>query len=157
MKRILTSFLLAFIGNISFCCGQNATYVAHAKLSGQPKDSILIDKANGTKHILDTARIFITAINGAGKQLWKIDPWKDSKLDAYRVERPIVARFIFGNYYYGDSIIYVSKLKEKSVQAKEIRSNRDKYTREVIWVVYDNTQFGIVNRATGTFEYHGQD
>ena len=157
MKRGLATFLFAFIVSISFCYGQSVTYVAHAALSGQPINFKLVDKTNGTKYILDSARIFITAINSAGKQLWKVDPWKDSKLDAYRVERPVVARLIFGNYFYGDSIIYVNKLKQKSVQAKEIQNNRDKYTREVIWVVYNNTQFGILNRATGAFEYHGQD
>ena len=158
MKIILAAFAMAFIANVNNCFGQKTvTYVAHVTLSGKPREFTLIDKSNGTKYTLDSTRIFITAINTAGKQLWKTDSWKDSKLDTYRVERPVVARFLFGNYYYGDSIIYVNKWKQKNIQAKEIQSNRDKYTREVLWVVYNNTQFGILNRATGAFEFHGQD
>jgi hypothetical protein len=74
----------------------------------------------------------VTALNPQGKQLWRTDAWKDNRLEAYRVKRPVISYFAFG---------------------KDIR---DKKT-EVIWLTYNNTQFGFLDKKTGAFRWLGQD
>jgi len=143
---------------VSVCHAQKQrtyTYISHATLSGRPKSDTLTDKVTLTKFILDSARIYVKAVNASGRQLWQTDAWKDGGLDAYRVKRPVIARFFLYNYYYGDSIIYTDKLKGK--QAKEIERNKEKYSREVIAVAYNNTQFGFIDKKTGLFHFQGQD
>ena len=110
----------------------NAQYVSHYTLDTKHKADTLFDKLTSTKFILDTSRILIVAIDANGKQLWKSDPWEDNKLEAYRVTRPIIARFHFANNQWTDN-------------------------KEVIWIVYNNTQFGIVDKKTGKFTWFGQD
>jgi hypothetical protein len=144
MKFILTAFIVLLITEVNICRGQligggqDVTYVGHATLSSKPKFYQLIDKVNATKYILDSTRIYIAAIDKTGKKLWKTDPWKDNNLEQYRVARPIIVSFTFQQYP-GKSTPKVGKSKE------------------VIWVVYNNTQFGIIDKATGKFTWFGQD
>ncbi|OYU96550.1 MAG: hypothetical protein CFE21_09200 [Bacteroidetes bacterium B1(2017)] len=130
MKRqlfILTFFYLS----INFCVGQTQ-YVGHATLNNNLKNRTLIDSLTGTKFVLDTAQIYVTAFHKSGKQLWQTDPWKDNKLMEYRVKRPIIVRFDFANNKWTDN-------------------------KNVIWIVYNNTQFGIIDKSTGEFKWFGQD
>jgi len=124
--------LLLLIVLVVTVFSSRAQYVGHATLSTSHKADTLVDNLTSTKFILDTSRIFITAIDANGKQLWKTDPWKDNKLDAYRVKRPILAEFYFVN-------------------------NLHTNNQEVIWIIYNNTQFGIVDKRTGKFTWFGQD
>ena len=158
MKQLSLLIVTCLLVSTNVCYAQRQrtyTYIAHATLSGRPKSDTLVDKITSTKFIIDSARIYITAIDASGKQLWRTDAWKDNGLEEYRVKRPVIARFSFYNYYYGDSIIYVDKLKGR--QVKEIERNRDKYSREVIAIAYNNTQFGLIDKKTGLFHFKGQD
>jgi hypothetical protein len=105
------------------------TYPAQSMLG---KQVVLVDKFNKTKFTLDSTKIFITAVDSNGKQLWQTDPWKDTKLMTYRVKRPVIVRY------------------------ELVKSERTK-NKEVIWIVYNNTQFGEIDKRTGKFHCHGQD
>jgi len=60
------------------------------------------------------------------------DPWKDNKIEVYRVKRPVIVQFYLANNKWTDN-------------------------KEVIGIVYNNTQFAIVNKETGKFTWLGQD
>jgi hypothetical protein len=142
VKWFLVPLLFGFSINNNVCYGQQTRYISHAMLKGRPKSDTLVDKLNSIKYILDSTRIFITAMNSAGKELWKTDPWKDNNLEAYRVKRPIIARFSFGEY--------------PNYDEKQRRKAKVKPT-EVIWISYNNTQFGIIDKSTRKFTWFGQD
>jgi len=115
--------------------GQNDAiyeYVGSAKLENKLKNFVLVDSIAMTKFIVDSMQIFITAFDSNGKELWRTDPWKDNKLMEYRVKRPI--------------IVYFSLSKNKWTDNKEM-----------IWITYNNTQFGIIDKQTGKFTFFGQD
>jgi glucose dehydrogenase len=113
-----------------FCLGQQ--YVGHHTLSTKFKAITLTDIATGNRFLLDSTRIVVTALNPQGKQLWRTDAWKDNHLEAYRVTRPVISYFAFG--------------KDDSAKRKE-----------VIWLTYNNTQFGFLDKKTGAFTWLGQD
>lgn len=96
------------------------------------KPLILVDDSTKTKFILDTAQIEISAIDTTGKILWTTDPRKDGNLETYRVEHPTIVYFKLGF---------------------------DEHTahKDVIKIGYNNSQFGIVDKTTGKFTFHGQD
>ncbi|MBX0292399.1 hypothetical protein K3G63_18270 [Hymenobacter sp. HSC-4F20] len=141
MKRLL--LLLIYLIYVNICKAQSRQYVAHATLNGKPKQLFLIDKKDGTKYILDSTRVYITAIGSNGKVKWKTDPHKQSKTQMYRVVRPIIVSFNF------ERCIYCNILKKKI-------EGFDK-NEEVISITYNNTQFGYVNKKNGAFFYLGQD
>lgn len=114
-----------------FCFGQQQ-YVSHHTLDTEFKAITLTDAATGNQFILDSTRIMVTAFNPQGKQLWRTDAWKDNHLEAYRVKRPVISYFAFG---------------------KDIRDEKT----EVIWLTYNNTQFGLLDKKTGAFRWLGQD
>jgi len=114
-----------------FCFGQQQ-YVGHHTLDTEFKAITLTDAATGNQFILDSMRIMVTAFNPQGKQLWRTDAWKDNHLEAYRVKRPVISYFAFG------------------------KDTRDEKT-EVIWLTYNNTQFGFLDKKTGAFSWLGQD
>ncbi|WP_157886867.1 hypothetical protein [Hymenobacter sp. PAMC 26628] len=143
IRLVLTIFFsLAF--SISY--GQRTRYIAHAALNGRPETDTLIDKINFTRFILDTTHVFITAFDINGKQLWKTDPWKDNGLKPYRVERPTIARFYFRNFSYENNVSGKRKNKRNKVEDEEI-----------IWINYNNTQTGVIDKKTGKFSFLGQD
>ena len=110
--------------------GQTVSYWANNK-DRITKDT-LIDKTTGIKFILDKARINITAIDKVGKVIWKTDPATDNKLEEYRVKRPTIIYFSFG----------FDKTKEKN---------------EVIYISYNNSQSGYLDKKNGKFKFEGQD
>ena len=114
-----------------FCFGQQQYAGCHT-LSTKFNAIILTDIATGNRFILDSTRIMVTALNPQGKQLWKTDAWKNNHLEVYRVERPVISHFTFG--------------KDDSAEKKE-----------VIWLTYNNTQFGFLDKETGAFTWLGQD
>ncbi len=125
MKTTLFISLCLFV---SVCRGQHVHYT----LNTEHTADTLIDTITAMEFILDTSRVYISAIDAKGKLLWKTDPWKDNRLDEYRIKRPIISSFYFAN-------------------------NQWTKNKEIIWIVYNNTQFGIVDKKTGTFTWFGQD
>lgn len=105
------------------------TYTGHHTLKDQIKIDTIIDKTNGNKFILDKERIYIKALDKEGKLLWKTDPSVDNKIEEYRVKRPVIIYFAF-----------------------DLDNGK-----EVIWITYNNTQFGTLNKENGAFDFHGQD
>lgn len=96
----------------------------------------ILDSATNNYYILDSSRIYITAYNKDGQKLWKTDPYKDSKIEEYRVTRPEIVNFNFitSHWCYG---------KEKS--------------KKSIWINYNNTQAGYIDLNSGKFHFCGQD
>ena len=107
-------------------------YITHATLKNNLKNYTLVDSISGTMFVLDSTQIYVTAIDKGGKELWRTDPWKDNKLEEYRVKRPKIILFNFANNKWTDN-------------------------KEVIWIVYNNTQFGILDKSNGKFTWFGQD
>ncbi len=138
MKRI---FLILIFTCAAIYWTQAQTYIydgqgnliAGSHIRTKPGSTIVLkDSLNGIKYLLDSMHINIYAINAKGDTLWKTDPWKDNKLEAYRVDRPIIVDFDFSTSKRTDN-------------------------KEVIWIVYNNTQFGTINKETGKFFFRGQD
>jgi len=109
------------------CFGQ---YIAHYLEKDHIVKDTLVDRF-GVKYIIDKKRIYVTAVDINGKQLWKTDPVIDNKLEEYRKKRPTVVYFEF------------------SVD----RSGKN----QVIQIVYENSQFGYLDKKTGKFTFSGQD
>jgi hypothetical protein len=124
--------LLLVLCCLSSYCSFGQQYVSHATLPTLLKAITLMDAATGNRFILDSTRITITAFNPQGKPLWRTDAWRDNHLEVYRVRRPIVSYFAF----------------QKSKLTKG---------EEAIWIVYNNTQFGFLDKQTGAFTWLGQD
>lgn len=92
----------------------------------------LIDSVSGNRFVLDSLHINVCALNANGDTLWRTDPWKDNKLEVYRTNRPVIVNIYFEKNEWTDN-------------------------KEVIWIVYHNTQFGTQNKTTGKFFWMGQD
>lgn len=129
MRKILILFF-AMITYTGYC--QTYEYIARATIDKNIDNHILVDSLSGTNFILDSSNIYISAVNLNNDTIWKTDPWKDNSLMEYRVKRPIIARYYLAN-------------------------NKWTGDKEVIWIVYNNTQFGIVDKETGKFQWFGQD
>lgn len=124
--------LLFVLCCLSSYCSRGQQYVGHATLPTKFKAVTLTDAATGNQFILDSTRITITALNPQGKRLWRTDAWKDNHLEVYRVARPVISYFAFR--------------KDKLSKGKE-----------AIWIGYNNTQFGFLDKQTGAFTWLGQD
>jgi hypothetical protein len=122
--------LLSIILTISATCcfGQ---YTGHATINRKVKQRTLIDDSK-FKFELDSTQVTITAFSTNGELLWKTDPWLDNNLPKYRVDRPYIVYFVLD---------------------KNERTDNE----EVIWITYNNTQFGTIDKRTGKFKFHGQD
>lgn len=101
-----------------------------------PTPVTLTDTATNFNYILDSSHIFVTAYNDKGDSLWKTDPWKDNGVSAYRTKRPIIVD------------IFIGKLGDLYPAKKDDR---------VIWITYNNTQFGYLDLKTGAYRFCGQD
>ena len=132
-KTIKLIILLSVLTCPAISYGQ---YIVHYTERNDVKNDTLVD-SSGVKFILDKERMYVTAIDKNGKQLWKTDPAVDNKLKEYRIKRPHIVYFDF-------SIKYV-----KSTEGFE--------KEQVIVVGYENSQAGYLIRKTGTFHFEGQD
>ena len=101
-----------------------------------PKPVTLTDTLTNFKYVLDSSHVYIAAYNANGDSLWKTDPWKDNNIPVYRTKRPIIVDIFIGKL--GD--FYKGKENER-----------------VIWITYNNTQFGYVDLITGAYRFWGQD
>jgi hypothetical protein len=127
MKQKLLTF--TFLLLTALCFGQ---YIGHATLGDKIKKDTLVDNDLKMKFILDSSRIFISAFDENNKLVWRTDPWADNKIREYRVKRPVVVLYNLQKSKWTDGI-------------------------EKIWIVYNNTQFGTVDKVSGKFKWLGQD
>ena len=112
--------------------GQTKTYTSHYIAKNRIVKDTLIDKSLGYKFIIDKNRIVISAFDMKGKLIWKTNPAVDNKLEEYKVKIPTIVYFAFD-------------------------SDRSQKKSEVIWIAYNNSQFGFLDKKTGKFTFEGQD
>ena len=106
------------------------TYVSYSQKNKHKLYVVkLFDKKNGNTFILDTKKINVFAYNKKGKLLWKTDPYMDAYLPHYLIARPTITYFKLGNFA----------------------------QKDVIFISYNNKQFGYILRANGKFYFQGQD
>lgn len=90
------------------------------------------------KYVLEKDYISITAYDDKKNILWKTDPYLDNRIHFYRTKRPKIIQFRFGRSpdYFPEKIMPGIK---------------------VIWITYNNTQYGFIDLATGMYYFCGQD
>ena len=134
MRKSIVYGLLASLLFAGLYFGLLRSYISDKNNSLETKNKTLtlVDDLTKTKFILDTTQIEITAIDITGKTLWTTDPRKDGNLETYRIAHPKIVYF---------------------------KLEFDEHTahKEVIKIAYNNSQFGIIDKATGKFTFHGQD
>jgi hypothetical protein len=131
LKLVILSILMT--GLKKFCFGQIDTSLGYIKFPDDHKTRIIKDHKHYLKLVLDTSHIYVEAINENGNRLWKTDPWSDAKLPVYRmINRPKIVTF----YLLNDSTT----------------KNKD-----VIAIMYENSQSGFIDVRTGKFRFFGQD
>lgn len=118
--------------NAGICFSQDSQYTGKLISKQNVKKEILIDSLSGNRFLLDKDHINITAINNVGDTIWQTDPIKQIKMEPYRIDRPIIVTYEFQN-------------------------NERTEFKEVIWIVYNNSQFGTIEKETGNFTFYGQN
>ncbi len=98
----------------------------------------LIDSTTTNYFVLDSAHILISAFDKLNKKLWITDPYKDNSIEEYRTKRPIIIQYGFG-------------------ESSRDYSDNVKKGQKVIWITYNNTQFGFIDLKTGKYHFCGQD
>lgn len=98
----------------------------------------ILDSITNNYYILDSTHTIITAYNKSKQVIWKTDPHKDNSLPEYRHKNPTIKYFKIG------------KLR------KNVNEIYNKDTR-VIFISFDNSQFGFLDLKTGKFHFSGQD
>lgn len=93
---------------------------------------VLTDSATGVKYVLNRKRNFIAAIDVRGNILWETDPRETADVGEYRVTHPKIIEMGF-------------------------RYNVEGLYHDVIFIRYNNSQFGYVVKETGQFVWQGQD
>ncbi len=93
---------------------------------------VLIDTISGISFALDTSQQIITAINHNGDTLWQTTPSTNLNVQEYRIKNPKIVYYNF--------------------KQDEFQNNK-----EVIWVIFQNTQFGVIDKETGKYIMYGQD
>jgi hypothetical protein len=132
IKYFTTAVILLFlVGNI-YAQQKGVTYISHYDEPNRVKNYIIIDSVIKTRFILDSARIIVSAIDSSGKKLWQTDPWKDNHINEYRFKRPLIVMF-------------------------DVWDGNWAHIKNAIWIVYNNSQFGAIDKATGKFTWLGQD
>jgi hypothetical protein len=96
------------------------------------KEYTLTDSELKMNFVLDSLRINISAYDFSNNLVWKTDPWFDNKLIPYKLKRP--------------RLIYYS-----------LKANWRDDDKKFIWISYNSTQFGAIDRRTGKFHYMGKD
>ncbi len=94
---------------------------------------VLKDTATSARYILNARRNVVTAVDSNGDLIWKTNPRKDNNLQPYRIKRSKIDFMSFttpGGVSLGDSVIYIR---------------------------WDNSQFGTLSKATGQFMWRGQN
>lgn len=124
--------LIIILINAGICFSQDSQYTGKLISKQNAKKELLIDSLSGNRFLLNKDHINITAINSVGDTIWQTDPIKQIKMEPYRIDRPIIVTYEFQN-------------------------NERTEFKEVIWIVYNNSQFGTIEKETGNFTFYGQD
>jgi hypothetical protein len=98
----------------------------------------LVDSLTNNYFVLDSNYIYITAYNKNNELIWKTDPYLDNKIMEYRTQRPVIISY---------------QLRDTPKNYKDEIEDGVK----VIWITYNNTQFGFINCKTGKYHMCGQD
>jgi hypothetical protein len=130
MNKVIIIIILFL--NAGICFSQDSQYNGKLISKQNVKKEILIDSLSGNRFLLDKEHINITAINNVGDTIWQTDPIKQIKMEPYRINRPIIVTYEFQN-------------------------NERTEFKEVIWIVYNNSQFGTIEKETGNFTFYGQN
>jgi hypothetical protein len=140
MKRIFFTIFLVFVITLltqaqTYVYDGQGNLIAGSHIKSKPGSSLTLkDSLTGNTFLLDSNHINIYAFNSKGDTLWKADPYKDSKIEEYRVSRPVIVNFEFITSHW----CYTGKKK-------------------TIWINYNNTQAGYVDLDSGKFHFCGQD
>lgn len=113
--------------------------VGGSKMKIAPNSQVkLVDTFTKNYFVLDSAHVVISAFNLKNEIIWSTDPYIENKIEKYRTDRPIIISIEFGNSpnYFPDKV---------NVGLK------------VIWITYNNTQFGFIDLVSGKYYYCGQD
>jgi hypothetical protein len=110
------------------CSGQPDSAAGYYSMKADGVPRILLDSNTGIHYLLDSAHIYVEAIDQHGNSIWRTDPWKDNKLLPYRTSRPIVASFAIGTAYWTHG------------------------KREIL-ITYNNSQTGYLDLRTGKFKF----
>ena len=94
----------------------------------QPK--ALVHPTTHVIYYLESDGRTVSAISPEGKILWHRDPLRDAGIGPYRYAKPVINGFIFA---------------DKTPEPKALS------------IGYTSTQFGLLDLATGDFEFHGQN
>jgi hypothetical protein len=143
LTKLFKIVFIFFICSYTFnAIGQTIIYdgkgniIAGTHIKFRPGNEVkILDSLTNNYYVLDSSHIYITAYNKDGKELWKTDPYKDSKIEEYRVIRPVIVNFEFITSHW----CYRNKLKK------------------TIWINYNNTQAGYIDLNSGKFHFCGQD
>ena|SRR5579862_7106984 len=130
---IFSSFLLA----LNYCAAQvniDSIYeVGPLPYCPQNKrEVILTDHETGTRFILDSSRVYITAINANGAQLWRTDPYSWGPSNPYLGGKSVIVSFNFVRNEYSKGKI-------------------------VIHILYDDKSGGNVDKENGHYTWLGQN
>jgi hypothetical protein len=132
MKSFFIFSLLSFcLGLKLFSQDSDRVFTSHAFIDHPLDNFALKDSSTEKRFIVDSAQVNITCFDTRGNKIWHTDPWKDNGLTAYRTNRPKIVSFTFAN-------------------------NRWTYYKAVIWIIYNNTQFGFLDKESGQFTFLGQ-
>ena len=137
MRKLVLLIVMVYKLTFSMYGQKMYTYVTHYLEENKIEKRILVDTVNKVKFILDSTQTLIIAVDYNYKKIWSTDPWRDNKLQAYRTKRPIIIYF--------------------ELMGKEKAPGWEKLPDNVIWISYNNSQFGIIDQKTGKFRFLGQD
>ncbi|MGJ8635102.1 MAG: hypothetical protein ACSHX7_14395 [Luteolibacter sp.] len=92
------------------------------------------NSAGETTYIVAKDRRNVQAYNQDGSLRWKTNPFNDAKLGPYRFPHP--------------QIFYIGKPQPWQLEGHD---------RDSIAILFNSSQFGIINPRTGEFTFQGQD
>lgn len=136
----MNSFLITLLITVSFVCSAQTVYRYDAKgnlidgshIQLRNLGEVVLKDSAGITYVLDSVHVSVAAYSIGGKMLWQTDPWKDNTLPEYRTKRPVIVQF------------------------RLIKTIPD-MPGEFIYIKYNNTQFGVIHKKDGTFDWFGQD
>ena len=147
LTDVFVGFLFVFsISNIS--CVRSPAVIARHPKNRSIDNNVLIDKKKHMKYILDSTESFITAIDSAGNEIWKKDPWVDYKIWVYFL--PTTKREAERLKRNREPMQYFL-LEPIDIDLKELKKGES-----VIKFGYGN-MFGAINTRNGEFYSLGQD
>ena len=94
LKTAIASAVFLLMAN--FCIAQIDTSLVFAHIPKDHQARIIVDPKTHVRYILDTAHIYIEAIDEDGKQIWKTDPWKAPSLNIRWMGGPSLIFFVLG-------------------------------------------------------------